>query len=55
MLSISDYGILVTLGQKRSLKRQMKMADKIVEVLKESYDMLNPAKEQEERALENFR
>ena len=32
-----------------------KMADKTVEVLKEAYDLLNPAKEQEERAPENFR
>lgn len=31
------------------------MADKKVEVLKEIYDLLNPAKEQEERAVENFR
>ena len=31
------------------------MEDKIVEVLREAYDLLNPAKEQEERVLENFR
>lgn len=31
------------------------MADKIGEVLKEAYDLLNPAKEQEERVLENFK
>ena len=31
------------------------MADKIVEVLKEAYDLLNPAKEQDERTLQNFR
>lgn len=31
------------------------MADQKVEVLKEIYDLLNPTKEQEERAVENFR
>ena len=31
------------------------MADKIAEVLKEAYDLLNQAREQKERAIENFR